>query len=150
MRRLGIRSLKWSALALALSCFGAGLAAAQSLEDRRIQASREAELGRAAELTDRACGTQLKAGFDWSSFDSAQIASQNVVSWCTAALAAMEDICSDSLGKKALSAKVKTLTCGGAATPSVTLDGEGTVKFFFSLTPNQNKLLVRDYLNKNL
>jgi hypothetical protein len=32
----------------------------------------------------------------------------------------------------------------------VTLDGEGTVKFFFSLTPNQNKLLVRDYLNKNL
>jgi hypothetical protein len=150
MRGLKIRGLKWAALALVLSCLGVRIAAAESLEDRRLHASSEAELGHAAELTDRACGTHLKTGFDWSGFDPAQIASQNVVSWCTAALAAMEDICSESLGKEAVSAKVKALTCGGAPTPSVTLDGEGTVKFFFSLTPNQNKLLIRDYLNKNL
>jgi hypothetical protein len=150
MHRLRIRGLKWSALAIALNCLGVGVAAAESLEDRRMHAAREAELGHAAELTDRACGTHLKTGFDWSGFDPAQVASQNAVSWCTAALAAMEDICADSIGKEAVSAIVKALTCGGASTPSVTLDGEGTVKFNFSLTPNQNKLLVRDYLNKNL
>jgi hypothetical protein len=116
MRGLKTRGLKWSALVLALSCLGLRAAAAQSLEDRQMHASAEAELTRSAELTDRACGTHLKTGFDWSGFDSKQLAGQNVVSWCTAALAAMEDICSNSVGKEALSAKVKALTCGGAST----------------------------------
>jgi hypothetical protein len=45
---------------------------------------------------------------------------------------------------------VKSLTCAGAATPSASLDASGNLTFSFSLTPNQNKLLVRDYLDKNL
>ena len=152
MHELTVRGSKWSALALVfvVGCAALSPATAQSLGDRRMHATHEDELAHAAEFTDRACGTHLKTGFDWSGFDSAQLADKNPVSWCTAALNAIEEICSDAIGKEALSTKVKALTCGGAANTSVTLDSEGTVKFLFSMTPNQNKEMVRDYLNKHL
>ena len=45
--------------------------------------------------------------------------------------------------------QVKALTCAGAPTPAADLT-EGELIFSFSLTPNQNKLLVRTYLEKHL
>src|ERR1700754_4366543 len=101
MHKLDVRGSKWSALALVfvVVCAGVRPAPAQSLGDLRMHATHEGELAHAAELTDRACGTHLKTGFDWSTFDSAQLVDTNPVAWCTAALNAMEDICSDSLGK---------------------------------------------------
>jgi hypothetical protein len=152
MRKLKISGSTWSAIALGLSigCAGLSPVTAQSLADRQMHATHEGNLAQAAQRTDRACGTKLKTAFDWSTFDSAQLASNNPVSWCTAALDAMEAICSTPLGKQAVGAKIKALTCAGAATPSATLDSEGTVRFLFSLAPNQNKLMVRDYLEKNL
>jgi hypothetical protein len=145
-----MRGCIWLALLVAVAVTGARPAMAQSLEERRVHATREAELAHAAELTDRACGTHLKTGFAWSSFAAGQALAQNVVSWCQAALDAMEDLCSDPLGKQAVSEKVKALTCAGAAAPVASLAPDGTLTFSFSLTPNQNKLLVRDYLDKNL
>ena len=145
-----MRGWVWLALVVALGVVGTRQAMAQSLEERRMHAAREGELAQAAEITDRACGTHLKTGFAWSTFDSGQALSQNVVSWCRAALDAMEDLCSDPMGKQAVSEKVKALTCAGAAAPAAALAPDGTLTFSFSLTPNQNKLLVRDYLDKNL
>lgn len=142
----------WISLALtvALGLAGTCQAVAQSLEERRTHAAREGELAQAAAATDRVCGTHLKTGFAWSTFESGQVLTQNVVSWCRAALDAMEDLCGDPMGKEAVSAKVKALTCAGAAAPAASLAPDGTLTFSFSLTPNQNKLLVRDYLDKNL
>ena len=145
-----MRGWVWLALVVALGVVGARQAMAQSLEERRVHATREGELAHAAEITDRACGTHLKTGFAWSSFASGQVLGQNVVSWCQAALDALEDLCSDPQGKEAVSFKVKALTCAGASAPAASLAPDGTLTFSFSLTPNQNKLLVRDYLDKNL
>lgn len=145
-----MRAWIWVALVVALGVVGTRQAMAQSLEERRMHTAREGELAHAATITDRACGTHLKTGFAWSSFAAGQALSQNVVSWCQAALDAMEDLCSDPQGKEAVAAKVKALTCTGADAPAASLAPDGTLTFSFSLTPNQNKLLVRDYLDKNL
>ena len=89
-----MRGWVWVALTMAaLGITGPRQAAAQSLQERRMHTAREGELANAAALTDRACGTHLKTGFAWSTFDAEQALAQNVVSWCQAALDAMEDLC---------------------------------------------------------
>jgi hypothetical protein len=122
---------------------------AQSLETRKMRAEQEAALGGQVALTNKKCGTSLTARIDWNTFDEAEVLTKRVMSWCQAALDAVEDICGDALGKEALMTKVKSITCAGAATPAATLK-DGDLTFAFSLTPNQNKLLVRTYLEKNL
>ena len=122
---------------------------AQSLATRKMRADQEAALGGQVALTNTKCGTSLTARIDWNTFDEAEVLTKRVMSWCQAALDAVEDICGDALGKEALTSKVTSITCAGAATPAATLK-EGELTFSFSLTPNQNKLLVRTYLEKNL
>ncbi len=126
-------------------------ALAQSLEERKMHADQETQLASKAELTNKACGFSLKTQIDWGTFNAEEVLQKSVVSWCTAGLDAMEDLCSESLGKQAVSAKVKTLTCAGGSTVSATLtDGNLTYAFPFSSASNQNKLLIRSYLEKNL
>lgn len=137
------------AVAVAASLLAAAPAAAQSLEVKKMRVQQEADLSTALALTNKRCGLDLKAGYDWKSFDEAEVAKKNVAPYCAAALDAIEDLCGDQLGKDALKDKVKTLSCAGAKEPGAALS-EGTLTFSFSLTPNQNKLLVRSFLEKNL
>jgi hypothetical protein len=136
-------------LAAALVALAVAPAVAQSLEARKMYAEREAELAGKVELANKACGGKLTAKIEWSTFDADEILKKSVVSWCEAGLDAIEDLCGDALGKQAVNEKVKNLTCAGAAEPSAKLT-DGNLTFSFSLTPNQNKLLVRTYLEKNL
>jgi len=122
---------------------------AQSLETRKMRAEQEAALGEQVARTNKKCGTSLTAHIDWNTFDEAEVLTKRVTSWCQAALDAVEDICGDALGKEALTTKLKSITCAGSATPAAVLK-DGDLTFSFSLTPNQNKLLVRTYLEKHL
>ena len=72
---------------------------AQSLETRKIRADQEAALGGQVTLTNTKCGTSLTARIDWNTFDEAEVLTKRVMSWCQAALDAVEDICGDALGK---------------------------------------------------
>ncbi|MEI9984403.1 MAG: hypothetical protein WDN69_15035 [Aliidongia sp.] len=124
---------------------------AQSLEARKLHAEQEAQLAAKAELTNKACGFTLKTQIDWASFNADEVLQKSVVSWCTAGLDAMEDLCGEALGKQAVAEKVKSLTCAGGSAVSATLtDGNLTYAFPFSSASNQNKLLIRSYLEKNL
>ncbi len=124
---------------------------AQSLEARKMYADQEAQLASKAELTNKACGFSLKTQIDWPSFNADEVLQKSVVSWCSAGLDALEDLCGDALGKEAVSTKIKTLTCKGGATVSADLaDGNLTYAFPFSSASNQNKLLIRSYLDKHL
>jgi hypothetical protein len=124
---------------------------AQSLEERKMHADQEAQLAAKAELTNRACGFTLKTQIDWKSFNSSEVLQRSVTSWCAAGLDAMEDLCSEALGKQAVSEKIRTLTCAGSGQVSASLaDGNLTYAFPFSSASNQNKLLIRSYLEKNL
>ena len=138
-----IFTLAATLIAIALPAFGA------SLEAKKMQAQQEADLTDKLALTNQTCGSHVKATIDWSSFNEADTLKTAVTPFCAAALDAIEDICSDDLGKQAISEKVKTVTCAGAAAPAASF-ADGALTFSFSLTPNQNKLLVRDYLERSL
>jgi len=138
-----IFTLAATLIAVALPAFGA------SLEARKMQAQQEADLTDRLTLTNQRCGSHVAATIDWSTFNEAETLKTSVTPFCAAALDAIEDICSDDLGKQTILAKVKSVTCTGAAAPAASF-ADGALTFSFSLTPNQNKLLVRDYLEKSL
>jgi hypothetical protein len=140
-----------SSLAAAVALFAlAAPAQAQSLEMRKFQAAQQTDLETALALTNQRCGTKITAGFDWKTFDDPDLAKKNVVPFCTAALDAIEDLCSDAIGKEAIQSKVKSLSCAGAAEPTADISADGKLTFAFKLAPNQNKLLVRGMLEKKL
>jgi len=132
--------------------FGVAAVSAQSLEIRNRLAAQEAELAGKAALTDKACGTQLKTNIDAASFDADEFMLKSSVSWCAAALDAMENVCTASaIGKEAIGKSVKSLTCSGAAQVSVELsNGNLKYAFPFSSASNQNEQMIRIYLEKHL
>ena len=130
-------------IVIALPAFG------ESLEAKKMHAQQEADLTDKLALTNQTCGSHVTATIDWRTFDEAEVLKTAVTPYCAAALDAIEDICGDALGKQAVTEKVKNVTCAGASAPSASF-ADGALTFSFSLTPNQNKLLVRDYLEKSL
>ena len=131
---------------------GASVAAtAQSLEIRKRQADQEAELATLVALTNTKCGIDLKTTIDTASFNPDEFLQKSVVSWCSAALTALENVCSDDMGKKAIAGAVKSLTCSGAPAVSVGLtDGNLKYAFPFSSASNANEMIIRTYLEKHL
>src|SRR6185312_6411998 len=102
---------------LATSALLAGatsVACAQSLEIRKRQAEQEAELTRLTALTDKACGIDLKTTIETATFTQDEFLQKSVASWCSAALTALENVCSDAIGKQAVAGSVKSLSCSGA------------------------------------
>lgn len=126
-------------------------ASAQSLEIRKRQAEQEGELATLVALTNGKCGIDLKTTIDTASFNQDEFLQKSVVSWCSAALTALENVCGDAMGKKAIAGAVKSLTCAGAPAVSVDLtNGELKYAFPFSSASNANELMIRSYLEKHL
>lgn len=129
----------------------ASTATAQSLEIRKRQAEQEGELATLVALTNNKCGIDLKTTIDTASFNPDEFLQKSAVSWCSAALTALENVCSDAMGKKAIAGAVRSLTCSGAAAVSVELsNGELKYAFPFSSASNANELVIRSYLEKHL
>jgi 7-keto-8-aminopelargonate synthetase-like enzyme len=145
--RMNIRKLLVTTALLA----AATAAMAQSLEMRKRQADQDAELARLVALTDKSCGIDLKARIDGASFDADEFMQKSAVNWCAAALTAMENLCGDAMGKQAVAAGVKSLTCSGAPAVSVELsNGELKYAYPFSSASNANEQVIRTYLGKHL
>ena len=124
---------------------------AQSLEIRKRQADQEGELATLVALTNSKCGIDLKTTIDTPSFNPDEFLQKSVVSWCSAALTAMENLCSDAMGKKAVAGAIKSLTCSGGPAVSVGLtDGNLKYAFPFSSASNANEMTIRTYLEKHL
>ena len=128
----------------------ASTVAAQSLEIRKRQAEQEGELSTLVALTNQKCGIDLKTTIDTASFNPDEFLQKSVVSWCSAALTALENVCSDAMGKQAVAA-IKSLTCSGAPSVAVELtNGNLKYAFPFSSASNANELTIRTYLEKQL
>lgn len=140
------RLLVTSALLLA-----AAAASAQSLEIRKRQADQDAEMARLTALTNKACGIDIKTTIDAASFNPDEFLQKSAASWCSAALTALENVCSDAIGKQAVAGAVKSVTCSGG--PAVTVEltnGELKYAFPFSSASNANEQVIRTYLGKHL
>ena len=145
-----MRFVKSVAIASVLTLV-ATTAFAQSLELRRRYADQEAELATKTAEAGKACGIDLKASIDWPSFKSDEVMQKSAVTWCAAGLDALTTLCGDALGKSAVAAKVKSLSCSGAAEVSVGLtDGNLAYAFPFSSASNVNMQTIKSYLEKNL
>ncbi len=145
-----MRILKFLAMS-ALLVGASGTAAAQSLEIRKRQAEQEGELSTLVALTNKKCGIDLKTTIETATFNPDEFLQKSVVSWCSAALTALENVCSDAAGKQAIAGAIKTLTCSGAAAVSVELtNGNLKYAFPFSSASNANELAIRTYLEKHL
>ena len=130
---------------------GATGATAQSLEIRKRQADQEAELARLVAITNKTCGIDLKATIDTASFNPEEFLQKSAVSWCAAALTALENVCGDAMGKQAIAGAVKSVTCSGAPALSIELsNGELKYAFPFASASNANEQAIRSYLEKHL
>lgn len=126
-------------------------ATAQSLEIRKRQAEQEGELSTLVALTNKKCGIDLKTTIETATFNPDEFLQKSVVSWCSAALTALENVCSDAAGKQAVAGAIKSLTCSGAPAVSVELtNGDLKYAFPFSSASNANELIIRTYLEKHL
>ena len=124
---------------------------AQSLEIRKRQAEQEGELARLVALTNKTCGIDLKATIDTSTFNPDEFLQKSAVSWCSAALTALENVCGDAMGKQAIAGAVKSLTCSGGSAVTVELtNGDLKYAFPFSSASNANEQVIRSYLEKHL
>jgi hypothetical protein len=145
-----MRTLKLLATT-ALLMAAASTASAQSLEIRKRQAEQEGELSTLVALTNKKCGIDLKTTIETATFNPDEFLQKSVVSWCSAALTALENVCSDAAGKQAVAGAIKTLTCSGAPAVSVELaNGDLKYAFPFSSASNANELTIRTYLEKHL
>ena len=142
-----LKFLATTAVLAAATC----TASAQSLEIRKRQADQEAEMARLTALTNKACGIDLKTTIATATFDADEFMQKSVASWCSAALTALENVCSNDMGKKAVAGAIKSLTCSGAPAFSVELaNGEIKYAFPFSSASNANEQAIRSYLEKHL
>jgi len=142
-----IKLLATAALLVAVS----STASAQSLEIRKRQTEQEGELANLVALTNTKCGIDLKATIATATFNPDEFLQKSVVSWCSAALTALENVCGDAAGKQAVAGAVKSLTCSGGPAVSVELtNGELKYAFPFSSASNANELVIRSYLEKHL
>jgi hypothetical protein len=144
-----MRTLKL--LATTALLMAAATASAQSLEIRKRQTEQEGELATLVALTNTKCGIDLKTTIATATFNPDEFLQKSVVSWCSAALTALENECSDPAGKQAIAGAIKSLTCLGAPAVSVELtNGELKYAFPFSSASNANELVIRTYLEKHL
>ena len=144
-----MRTLKLFATTALL--IAAATASAQSLEIRKRQTEQEGELATLVALTNTKCGIDLKTTIATATFNPDEFLQKSVVSWCSAALNALENECSDPAGKQAVAGAIKSLTCSGAPAISVELtNGELKYAFPFSSASNANELIIRSYLEKHL
>jgi len=142
-----IKLLATAALLVAVT----STASAQSLEIRKRQTEQEGELANLVALTNTKCGIDLKATIATATFNPDEFLQKSVVSWCSAALTALENVCGDAAGKQAVAGAVKSLTCSGGPAVSVELtNGELKYAFPFSSASNANELVIRSYLEKHL
>ena len=145
-----MRTLKLLATT-ALLMAAASTSSAQSLEIRKRQAEQEGELATLVALTNGKCGIDLKTTIATATFNPDEFLQKSVVSWCSAALNALENVCSDAAGKQAVAGAVKSVTCSGAPAVSVELtNGDLKYAFPFSSAANANELIIRTYLEKHL
>jgi hypothetical protein len=131
-----------------LLAFG-GPAWAQSLQDRQVHQKFETALASEVADTNKACGSEIKAGFDWPSFKSEDLGKYGVAGYCANALSAVRQVCGVSGGKEAVQKAVKELVCASGAKRDIALK-DGKLTFTIEWTASNDEDAVKAFLMKNL
>lgn len=141
--------LHWG-FAAAFICVAATNVQAQSLKDREYFAKQEEYLAKEVANTNKKCDSSVAAKFDWSSPPSEADRKFSAYGYCGAVLEGMRKVCdSGALGKDAVKAKIKTLTCGFGPKREIALK-DGAIDYKIEFKSSNDADFVANYLQNNL
>ncbi len=113
------------------------------------KAADEQRFASAAKDVTATCGTPVSAAIDWSGVKDADIARHDFGGLCIDGLRAVQSLCDDAEGKKAVASGVKRFTCRPGGAPQVTV-GKGAVTFTTSAESPEQESFVRAALLEKL
>ena len=100
--------------------------------------------------TNRSCGSSLTGTFDWTGVPATEIKSGSPSNYCGHALDAVERVCIDSAGRKAVAQQIKRIVCGYASERSVSLkDGVLLFKSDYQASDDR-RTFIFEYLQSAL
>jgi hypothetical protein len=103
----------------------------------------------AVNAMNAACGTKVTATIDWKSVTDDIIKKYSVSSYCGGPLEALKSLCASPVGKKAVSANVKSFTCQFG--PELKLEvNAGTVRFTTQQDAANQEEYAAQFFEKNL
>jgi hypothetical protein len=142
----------WTATAAAFAaCLFAFPAAAQSLKDKLTQQDAEKRLADEHVFpTNTRCGTEIKSGFDWTSFDMKKAEAFSIAGYCSEPLGAVRDLCDNDLGKQAVTSKIKSYVCKMGDERKLTLLPDGTLEYQVDFKSANDYYYAREWLLNNL
>jgi hypothetical protein len=136
-------------LILVLAAVSVASADAQSLKVRqRMQAQEEALVADAAS-TNKACGATFPVKFDWAGAPEDKLDAYSPEGYCDAALSGIRHVCDDDIGKKAVLAKIKSMTCGFGPARSIALK-DGALDYKINFDSFNDSDYVYEFLQNNL
>jgi hypothetical protein len=140
-----MKTVYWIGTVTALAVLSSA-AFSQSLKVRERMASEEAELKEHVADTNKACGTQITAKFDWTGAKDNELLEYSPASYCNnGSLYGIQQACGTPLGKAAVKEKIKSVTCGFGAARELTLkDGAVSYKINFGST-NDDQFAIKTF-----
>jgi len=119
---------------------------------RRASGDKETDERRfadAAKDVATTCGATVSATIDWSMVKDADVAKHDLGGLCVDGLRAVQSLCDDAEGKKAVAAGVKRFTCRPGGPPRVSVE-KGAVTFTTSGESPEQESFVRSALLEKL
>jgi hypothetical protein len=125
------------------SCF------AQSLKEKKLFQGEEEALAKELSGIKTTCGSDISASFDWDGAKAEDLSKNSASGYCSAAISALEKVCSDDTGKEAVKSSVKSVVCKIGAKREATLK-DGVLSYVIQWDSANDKDFVYDYLMNNL
>ena len=142
---MSLRILSVGYVILVMVVIATGVSA-QSLQDRKMQQSDDKMLAAEIAYTNQLCHSNIEATVDWQSFSTENFAAAaRPLESCDAVLGAIESICADQIGQKAVSQHITHVVCVKGASREVDLK-QGTLFFQIEGSLSDNFQFVREYL----
>src|SRR5690606_20374395 len=121
--------------------------AAFNREER--EAGQQVAFTQVVNAMNAACGTKVTATIDWKSVTDDIIKRYSISSYCGNPLEALEELCGSPVGKRLISAKVKSFTCQFG--PELKLEvKEGAVSFTTQQSAANQEEYATQFFEKNL
>ena len=122
---------------------------AQSLKVRQLMESADKDFARQADPLNDKCGTKMTAKIDWANAVEDDVTHYTVASYCEAGTKAINRVCNNPTGKKAVMEKIKTVTCGFGKEPSMSLK-DGALDYKITFQQSKDEEFFFQYLEDHL
>jgi hypothetical protein len=123
--------------------------AAEVIKERQIRPEQEAALIKNVERTNKRCGSDLTAKFDWTGLPSGALKEFSAAGYCGAVLDGIDRVCEDAPGKDAVKQKIKGMTCRFGAERSISLK-DGSLGYTINFNSSNDADFVYAYLQSIL